>query len=90
MDEQITMTFTAPMLNGKTKIVRVRFERREGDRFSYAEGILPGCKIESSVGFGQDEVNGLEDYLISQKDFIWEEAGKIKKDIFTLLGNSPK
>ena len=87
MDNQITMTFTGPMLNGTAKIVRVRFERKEENSISYAEGILPECKMESSFGFSPEEIVLLEEYLLSQRDFIWEEAGKIKKDIVTLLGD---
>lgn len=88
MDEQITMTFSGLMMSGKSKIVRVRFERKNEKLVSYAEGVLPGCKIESSAGFAGEEVQMLEDYLIEQKDFIWKEAEKIKKDIFTLFGDS--
>ena len=87
MDNQITMTFTGPMLNKAAKIVRVRFERKEENGLSYAEGLLPECKMESSFGFSPEEIVLLEEYLLSQRDFIWEEAGKIKKDIFTLLGD---
>ena len=87
MDDQITMTFTGPMISENTKIVRVRFERKDENSVSFAEGIQPECKMECSSGFAPEEIVLLEEYLLSQKNFIWEEAGKIKKDIFTLLGN---
>lgn len=87
MGDQITMTFTGPMISENTKIVRVRFERKDENSVSFAEAILPECKMECNSGFAPQELVLLEKYLLSQKDFIWEEAGKIKKDIFTLLGD---
>ena len=87
MGDQITMTFTGPMISENTKIVRVRFERKDENSVSFAEAILPECKMECNSGFAPRELVLLEKYLLSQKDFIWEEAGKIKNDIFTLLGD---
>lgn len=86
MDQQITMTYSGFVKVDGKQTVRIRFEREDELGIAFAEGTLPSCKIQNSIRFEKEEISQIEAYLCEQLDFIWTEAGKIKKDIFTLLG----
>ena len=51
----------------------VRFE--EGN--SFADGVIPDCKIINQKGFTKDEVSQLEDYLKANLTAFKKEAAKI-------------
>ena len=86
MAQQITMTYSGFVKVDGKQTVRIRFEREDEIGTAFAEGTLPSCKIENSIRFEKEEIDQIEVYLREQLDFLWAEAGKIKKDIFTLLG----
>ena len=87
MDQQVTMTYSGYVKVDGKQTVRIRFEQKDDNGLAFAEGTLPSCKIDNSVGFEQNEIEQMEGYLREELPHLWEEAGKIKKDIFTLLGN---
>ena len=53
-----------------TTFARVSF-LREGN---WAEGIVPGGKIERSEGFSEEEIEKLEAYLASEEEMILQQA----------------
>ena len=73
--EDISMTYTGIMKKGDEKIVRVRFTRN-GEK-DFAEGIIPGGKIESSKGFTQKELASLRFYLKANESEIYQKAKEI-------------
>ncbi len=40
----------------------------------WAEGIVPDGVIEKSQGFTEEEIRGLEDYLVREKDMLISQA----------------
>lgn len=90
MDQQMTMTYSGFVRVDGKQAVRVRFERIDELGIAFAEGTLPGCKILDSLRFEKEEIEQIEAYLREQLDYLWSKAGKIKKDIFTLLGEGRK
>lgn len=49
---------------------RVSFLREE----DWAEGIVPGGKIEKSEGFSEEEIEKLEAYLAGEEEMILQQA----------------
>lgn len=90
MDQQMTMTYSGFVRVDGKQTVRIRFERIDEQGIAFAEGTLPACKILDSLRFETEEIDQIEGYLREQLDYLWIEAGKIKKDIFTLLGEGTK
>lgn len=72
-DSDLRLTYSCILPRGKQKIVRVTFENNN----SYAEGIIPDCKIEKQKGFSKEEIKQLELYLKFNKDDILQKARAI-------------
>ncbi len=73
--EDVSLVYTGIMKKGTEKIVRVRFTRN-GEK-DFAEGILPGGKIETSKGFSDKELASLSFYLKANEKEIYEKAKEI-------------
>lgn len=73
--DNISLTYTGIMKKGNEKIVRVRFSRN-GDK-DFAEGIIPGGKIEKSQGFSDKELASLSFYLKANADGLYQKAKEI-------------
>lgn len=59
-DDKLQMTYSGLLMSNGEKMVRVCFERGEGE---YAEGIVPRGTIEKSSGFTKEEVEQLTTYI---------------------------
>lgn len=68
--EDIKMLVTSMIHRGGSSFARVSFLR--GD--DWAEGIVPGGRIEKSKGFDEEEIKKLEDYLAGEQKMILEQA----------------
>lgn len=73
--EDVSLTYTGIMKQGDKKIVRVRFARN-GEK-DFAEGVIPGGKIEKSQGFSDKELASLSFYLRANTDKLYEKAKEI-------------
>lgn len=78
--EEIKMTVTTLLHKDGKAFARVSF-LREND---WAEGIVPGGKIEQSEGFSGEEIKKLEAYLAGEEETILARAKKINpiKNLF--------
>lgn len=78
--EEIKMTMTTLLHKDGKAFARVSF-LREND---WAEGIVPGGKIEQSEGFSGEEIKKLEAYLAGEEETILARAKKINpiKNLF--------
>lgn len=67
--DDISLTYTGIMKQGDAKVVKVRFARN-GEK-DFAEGVIPGGKIEKSQGFSDKELVSLRFYLkANEKELI--------------------
>ncbi len=82
--EEMRMTYSSVMRKGKEKVVHIRFEREVDGKTEFAEGILPECLIEKSIGFTLEECKALEFYMKENCESIFEQAQKINDDVFWL------
>lgn len=82
LSEEIKMTVTTLLHKDGEAFVRVSF-LREND---WAEGIVPGGKIEKSEGFSEEEIEKLGAYLTEEEDMILSQAKKINpiKNLFDM------
>ena len=71
--EELKMTYSCMLSKGKERIVKVNFECGS----TYAEGLVPGGKIENQQGFTEDEIRQLEKYLMENETLILEKAKEI-------------
>lgn len=80
LSEEINMTVTTLLHKDGKDFARVSF-LREND---WAEGIVPGGKIEQSQGFSEEEIEKLERYLTEEEKSILARAKKINpiKNLF--------
>lgn len=80
LSEEINMTVTTLLHKDGKDFARVSF-LREND---WAEGIVPGGKIEQSEGFREEEIEKLEMYLAEEEESILARAKKINpiKNLF--------
>lgn len=71
MPEEMKMSVSGVVKNkdGK-KVVYITFE----DGARSAEGVLPEGKINESIGFTQEEIRALEQYMVASKDTIMQMA----------------
>lgn len=74
MDE-VSLTYTGIMKQGDKKVVKVRFARN-GEK-DFAEGVIPGGKIEKSKGFSEKELASLHFYLKANEKQLYEKAKEI-------------
>ena len=71
--KQMNMLVSGLVGTGENKRICVYFS----DKDKYAEGSIPECKITSSKGFDQREIEEIENYLKENRDHIIEEAKKV-------------
>ena len=77
-DKELKFTYTGILLNKKgEKVVRVCFEKQEGEGRKCAEGVLPEGKIDASFGFSKEEIAKLEEYLKEYSADIMHKAREI-------------
>lgn len=70
LSDDIQMLVTSMIHKGEESFTRVSF-LRGGD---WAEGIVPGGRIEKSEGFNEEEIKKLEDYLAGEEEMILQQA----------------
>lgn len=82
LSEEIKMTVTTLLHKDGETFARVSF-LREND---WAEGIVPGGKIEQSEGFSEEEIEKLKAYLTEEEEMILSQAKKINpiKNLFDM------
>ncbi len=82
LSEDIKMLVTSMIHKGKESFTRVSFLRGN----DWAEGIVPGGKIEKSEGFDAEEIEKLEAYLAGEEDMILKQAKGINplRNLFEL------
>lgn len=82
LSEEIKMTVTTLLHKDGAAFARVSF-LREND---WAEGIVPGGKIEQSEGFSGEEIEKLKAYLTEEEEMILSQAKKINpiKNLFDM------
>lgn len=80
LSDEVNMTVTTLLHKDGKAFARVSF-LRESD---WAEGIVPGGKIERSEGFSRKEIEKLETYLAVEEKTILAQAKKINpiKNLF--------
>lgn len=70
LSEDIRMLVTSMIHKGEQSFARVSFLRGS----DWAEGIVPGGRIEKSEGFDAEEIKKLEDYLAGEEEMILKQA----------------
>lgn len=80
LSDEVNMTVSTLLHKDGKAFARVSF-LRESD---WAEGIVPGGKIEQSEGFSEEEIERLEAYLAGEEEAILAQAKKINpiKNLF--------
>ncbi len=73
--EEVSLTYTGIMKQGNERVVKVRFTRN--NEKDYAEGTIPGGKIEKSSGFSDKEVASLSFYLRANEKELYQKAKEI-------------
>ena len=73
--EEVSLTYTGITKQQDAKIVKVRFARN-GEK-DFAEGVIPGGKIEKSKGFTEKELASLRFYLQANEKQLYEKAKEI-------------
>lgn len=82
LSEDIKMLVTSMLHKDGNAFARVSFLRGN----DWAEGIVPGGKIEKSEGFDEEEIGKLEDYLAGEQEMILEQARGVNpiKNLFNM------
>lgn len=70
LSEDIKMLVTSMIHKGEESFARVSFLRGS----DWAEGIVPGGRIEKSEGFNEEEIGKLEAYLTGEEEMILQQA----------------
>lgn len=70
LSDDIKMLVTSMIHKGEESFTRVSFLRGS----DWAEGIVPGGKIEKSEGFSEEEIEKLEAYLTGEEEMILQQA----------------
>lgn len=83
LSDDIKMLVTSMLHKEGKTFARVSF-LRDSD---WAEGVVPGGKIEKSEGFSAEEVEKLEAYLAGEQEMILQEAKGVNpiKNLFGML-----
>lgn len=81
LSDDIKMLVTSMIHNEGKAFARVSF-LREND---WAEGIVPGGRIEKAEGFSEEEIEKLEAYLAGEQDMILQQAKGVNpiRNLFT-------
>ena len=66
MDDEVVMSFSGLLGEGKNRYIAVSFSCRD----KYAEGEIPSCRLKKNKGFSQWEAESLEAYMSDNKDSI--------------------
>lgn len=69
-ETEMHMIVSAMLRKDDKSFVRVSFLRGT----DWAEGIVPDGVIEKSEGFTEEEIRGLEDYLVREKNMLVSQA----------------
>lgn len=82
LSEDIKMLVTSIIHKDQKSFARVSFLRGS----DWAEGIVPGGRIEKSEGFSAEEVEKLETYLAGEEDMILKQAKGVNpiRNLFSL------
>lgn len=70
LSDDIKMLVTSMIHKGEESFTRVSFLRGS----DWAEGIVPGGRIEKSEGFNEEEIEKLEAYLAGEEEMILQQA----------------
>lgn len=70
LSDDIQMLVTSMIHKEEGSFARVSFLRGS----DWAEGIVPGGKIEKSEGFSEEEIDKLEAYLAGEEEMILQQA----------------
>lgn len=73
MDGEMKMSVSSMTRTGEKKAVYVMFQ----DGKKEAEFALPGCRTIRNVGFSEDEVKVLSDYVDGEQDRIYAMAKEV-------------
>lgn len=81
LSEDIRMLVTSMIHKDGKAFARVSF-LRDSD---WAEGIVPGGRIEKAEGFSREEIEKLEAYLAGEQEMILQEAKGVNpiRNLFT-------
>jgi len=82
LSEDIKMLVTSMIHKGEESFARVSFLRGS----DWAEGIVPGGRIEKSEGFSKEEIEKLEAYLAGEEEMILKQAKGVNpiRNLFSL------
>lgn len=82
LSEDIRMLVTSMIHKDQKSFARVSFLRGS----DWAEGIVPGGRIEKSKGFNEEEMGKLEAYLAGEEEMILKQAKGINplRNLFEL------
>lgn len=69
-ETEMRMIVSAMMRKGGKSFARVSFLRGK----DWAEGLVPDGVVEKAEGFTEEEIKGLEDYLVREKDMLVGQA----------------
>lgn len=82
-DTEFQEETAAPVLSDDIKMLVTSMIHKEGKAFArvsflrdsdWAEGIVPGGRIEKAEGFSEEEIEKLEAYLAGEQEMILQEA----------------
>lgn len=73
LSEDIRMLVTSMIHKDQKSFARVSFLRGS----DWAEGIVPGGRIEKSEGFNEEEIGKLEAYLAGEEEMILKQAKEV-------------
>lgn len=93
-DTELQEETAAPVLSDDIKMLVTSMIHKEGKAFArvsflrdsdWAEGIVPGGKIEKAEGFSEEEIEKLEAYLAGEQEMILQEAKGVNpiRNLFT-------
>ncbi len=93
-DTELREETAAPILSDDIKMLVTSMIHKEGKAFArvsflrdsdWAEGIVPGGKIEKAEGFSAEEIEKLEAYLVGEQEMILQEAKEVNpiRNLFT-------
>lgn len=82
---EITLDISGVVEKDGKKIAHVRFVRGE----DYAEGYIPDCIFTKVLGFSDDEISMLVDYLKANLTDLKKRAAKINP-ITGIMGNNKR
>lgn len=70
VEQNVKILVSGAIHKGDRTFARISFMRGK----DWAEGIVPDGVIEKSEGFTEEEIRGLQDYLVREKDMLVSQA----------------